>query len=256
MTEYLNVDVSNPGQVFACLGMLELFDLLSPGATGGFVGEARFEVSGDTSVGDAVVALKAAKMTVEPHEGAEAPWGGDKCWPIVVSGRFGSMTLDPWLSPDHSRKATGLKLWAGQVEPLDLLHKLQAKLPIPGVYDPSKLFDLSDSGTPTGLDPRSAVSKSDLGFAYNSHNLKPIIYPAVDLFAMIGLEGARPMRTGGLSYAYNLWEKSLPPTVARAVLTGRFATLASSRWGYLIESRGLPGTYQNLSYAKPIEEET
>ncbi len=256
MTEFLNVDVSNPGQVFASLGMLELVDLLSPGAVGGFVGEARFQVDGATSVRDAVESLRTAEMVIEPHAGEEAPWGGDKCWPVVVSGRFGSVTLDPWLTPDHSRTATGLKLWAGQVETLDLLRKLQARLPRAGAYDLSNLFELTDSGTPTGLDPRSAVSKSDLGFAYNSQGLKPTIYPVVDLFAMLGLEGARPMRTGGSSYAYNLWDQRLPPTVARAVLTGRLAPLASSRWSYSIESRGLAGTYQNLSYAKPMEEGT
>lgn len=256
MTECLNVDVSNPGQVFACLGMLELVDLLSPGAVGSFVGEARFQMASETSVRDAVESFKRAEMVVEPRAGAAAPWGGDKCWPIVVSGRFGSVTLDPWLSPDHSRTATDLKLWAGRVNTLDLLRGLQAKLPLPAARDLSNLFDLKATGTPTGLDPRSAVSKSDLGFSYNSQGLKPIIYPAVDLFAMVGLEGARPMRTGGLEFAFSLWERPLPPAVARAVLTGRLSSLASSRWGYSIEARGLAGTFQNLSYAKPMEEET
>ncbi len=253
MTGHLDVDVSNPGQVFACLGMLELVDLLSPGAVGSFLGEARFQIDGETSICDAVESFKRAEMAIEPHAGA--PWGGDKCWPIVVSGRFGSVTLDPWLSPDHSRTANGLKLWAGRVETLALLRGLQARLPLPADRDPSNLFDLKDAGTPTGLDPRSAVSKSDLGFSYNDQNLKPMIYPAVDLFAMVGLQGARPMHTGRAEFAYNLWERPLPPMVARAVLTGRMASLATSRWGYSIEARGLAGTYQNLSYAKPVGEE-
>jgi hypothetical protein len=254
MIDNLEVDVANPGQVFACLGVLEILDMLSPGATGNFSEEVCFQIQARASIHDAVVALKNATLEAEAHASPMAPWGGDKTWPVVVSGAFGSMAIDPWLTPDHSKTATGLKLWAGRVSTLDLLRGLQERLPVPGPDGASKLFDLGAAGTPSGLDPRSAVSRSNLGFSYNSQKLKPRVYPAVDLFAMLGLEGARPERTGGLTYAYSLWDMPLPPLVARAVLTGRVPSLASSRWEYSIESRGLAGTYQYFSNARPTEE--
>jgi CRISPR-associated protein Csx14 len=254
MIEKLEVDVTNPGQVFACLGVLDILDRLDPGAVGRFAEETSFEIQAKARVHDAVAAIKNASLDAEAPADAIAPWGGDKAWPVVVSGDFGSFTLDPWLTPDHSTVATGLKLWAGQVSTPELLKGLQERLLLPEPNAAGPLFLLGVPGTPTGLDPRSAISKSDLGFSYNSQRLKPRIYPAVDLFAMIGLEGARPERTGGLTYAYSLWDKPLPPVVARAVLAGRVSALASSRWEYTIESRGLAGTYKNLSTGRPVEE--
>ncbi len=171
-----------------------------------------------------------------------------------MSGSFGTMVLDPWLEPDHGNIAKGLKLWAGRVTTTDLLRGLIESLPLDGTLPVQGLFDWEASGTPSGLDPRSAVSKEDLGFSYNSQKLKPIIYPAVDIFAMVGLEGARPQRTGSLTYSYSLWDQLLPPLIARATLAGALPALASSRWIYRVDSRGLGGTYRYLSMASPEEE--
>lgn len=254
MTEMIEVDVSNPGQVFACLGLLELLDRLAPGSTGTFHSEKEFEVRTEATVASVSESLRKATVEEERRYGDPPPWGGDKAWPVVLRGSFGSVVLDSWLEPDHRGTAKGLKLWAGRVSTLDMLQGLIETLPSRGPLPDPNLFDWEAAGTPTGLDHRSAVSKEDLGFSYNSQNLKPVLYPFADLLAMVGLQGARPRRTGSLTYSYCLWEEPLPTLIARAALVGALPTLVSSRWVYKVESRGMGGTYRYLSRARPEAE--
>ena len=254
MTEALEVDVSNPGQVLACLGLLEVLDRLSSGSVGAFVAESEFQVESEATIAAVLAAVKGATVQEERLYEDPPPWKGDKAWPVVLKGGFGSMVLDPWLEPDHSDTAKGLKLWAGQVNTRDMIQGLIERLPVGPSASGRDLFDREAVGTPTGLDHRSAVSKEDLGFSYNSQQLKPVLYPVVDAFAMVGLQGARPKRTGPLTYSYRLWDRPLPPPIARATLVGALPSLACSRWVYRVESRGLGGTYRYLSAATPEEE--
>ncbi len=256
MTEMVEVDVSNPGQVFACLGLLEVLDRLSPGSVGAFRSEKEFEVRSEAIVASVTESLREATVEEERRYGDPPPWGGDKAWPVVLRGRFGPVVLDSWLEPDHGRIAKGLKLWAGRVGTLDLLRGLIGALPARRHLPDVRLFDWEAAGTPTGLDPRSAVSKENLGFSYDSQGLKPVLYPFADLLAMVGLQGARPGRTGSLTYSYSycLWEEPLPAMIARAALVGALPALASSRWVYKVESRGMGGTYRYLTRASPEAE--
>ena len=253
MTETLQVDVSNPGQVFACLGLLEVLDLFAPGSEGAFASEREFQVRSGAPLARALESVAAAKAREEHPHPDPPPWGGDKAWPVVLDGGFGSLVLDPWLEPDHGGTSKGLKLWAGRVDTLELVRGLLKAIPAAGHRPMRGVFEWEASGTPTGLDMRSAVSKEDLGYSYNSQNLKPVLYPVVDTFAMIGLEAARPPRTGALTYRYSLWTQPLPPVIARATLAGKIPSLTASRWVYRVESRGLGGTYRYLSQSNPEE---
>lgn len=255
MTEVVGVDVSNPGQVFACLGLLEILDRLAPGSTGAFRLEKEFEVRSEATVASAAESLREATVKEERRHGEPPPWGDDKAWPVVLQGSFGAVALDCWLEPNHGGTAKGLKLWAGRPSALDVLRGLLGMLPHRGTSPVPRLFDWEAAGTPTGLDLRSAVSKKDLGFSYNSQGLKPVMYPFVDALAMVGLQGARPRRAGPLTYSYCLWEEPLPTPIARAALVGAFPTLAASRWVYKVESRGMGGTYRYLSRASPEAEQ-
>ncbi|MDG6950152.1 MAG: hypothetical protein JRM77_09995 [Nitrososphaerota archaeon] len=253
MNEYLELDITNPGEVYACLGLLEILDKISPGALGRFHDEV-FEVVADTSLCQVVNQVKQAALEPEDTVTSGTRWREKSTQPVLIRTDFGTLPIESWLSPDHSDHDKGLKLWAGRVQTLNLLEKLQQGLPLIETKDVRGLFNIGRACTPTGLDPRSAISRGDLGFSYDSHSLKPIVYPAVDLFAMMGFQVARPKRTGGTTYAYSLWEKLLlPPLAARAVISCELPSMSMSRWEYSIESRGLGGTYRNLSFAKQIE---
>lgn len=249
MTEILQVDVSNPGQVFACLGLLEILDLLSPGSEGAFPSDTTFKVESGAHAATALSSVAEATVEEERLAPTPPPWGVDKAWPVTLEGDFGLLVLDPWLEPDHSETSKGLKLWAGRVGTLDLVRGLAGLIPRETPLAVPDAFDWESPGTPTGLDPRSAVSKEDLGYSYNSQGLKPQIYPIVDTFALIGLRAARPPRTGSRTYAYHLWDTPIPPILARAALKGELPSLMTSRWIYTVESRGLNGTYKYLSRA-------
>lgn len=256
MTDLVDVDVTNPGQVLACLGLLEIMERLAPDTVGGFEEERRFRFEGQASVRDALEAIRGSTVGYESVPTRAKSSIDEKARPVELKGEWGSLTLDPWLSPDHRDVATGFKLWAGQVTTRDLLEGLRRRLPQPAHGAERSLLSLGTRGTPTGLDPRSAVSKSDVGYSYNDQGLKPMIYPAVDLFGFIGAHGAKPRRTGGSTYSYALWEKPLPAQVARAVMGGRLPERASLRLEYTVESRGLAGTYKYLSFGRPIEGRT
>jgi CRISPR-associated protein Csb3 len=183
------------------------------------------------------------------------PWGDAKAWPVEVRWTEGWIVLDPWLKPDHSKVARGLKLWSGQMTSLRLLQGLHMLLPPTESVHTEGLFEWGAPGTPSGLDFRSAVSKEDLGFSYDGQGLKPVVYPFTDLLALVGLQGARPRRVGPSSFVYFLWEVPLPSVLARAALIGALPGLASSRWIYMAERRGLGGTYWYLTRAEPLEED-
>src|SRR5215208_4249987 len=87
------VDPTNPGQFFACCGLLELADRLWSGAEGSFSRDARTfylaPLDGDgSSLGELLAALLDAPLDArEPDNRATSP--------LVLGGRFG-LTLDWW----------------------------------------------------------------------------------------------------------------------------------------------------------------
>ena len=69
----VNVDVTNPGQFFACCGLLELADRLWPGAQGWFE-RATFHVESDRTFDQLLRAITEADLIqVEPENDAASP---------------------------------------------------------------------------------------------------------------------------------------------------------------------------------------
>jgi CRISPR-associated protein Csb3 len=69
----INVDSSNPGQFFACCGVLELADRLWPGAEGWFEGR-EFLITADGSLEDLVRAMSKAELVqLDPEDDTSSP---------------------------------------------------------------------------------------------------------------------------------------------------------------------------------------
>ncbi len=62
MTEVLEVDVSNPGQVLACLGLLEVLDLMWPGSAGAFFSEKEFHIESGATITSVLTSLHGATI--------------------------------------------------------------------------------------------------------------------------------------------------------------------------------------------------
>lgn len=249
MRERIRVDPANPGQVFACLGLLEVAGLLRKPATGRFdqgavETQVQFELDSSVGIKRIITEIKEAELK-EPEETGPL-WEANrekgvsteersKTVPVQVRGSGWTLVIDAWLEPDRRKTNRLFKTWAGRVGSLQIIKALRDALDVGS--NTSELFDWGVRMRPIGYDHRSAVSADNIGYYYNKVS-DVLVYPVVDLFALIGLNHVRPPLLGNDAFEYFLWSQPLPPEVARAALTGAIPWLAVSRWKVTVESRG------------------
>lgn len=235
------VDLLNPGQVFACVGLTEAAGILLGEAEGTFdwstTTQPRFRVRspGDESPLDAVLTfLSNAHSTGLAPNGSEchANWG--KAWGVLkatpsedgfpipnpqspatvvclLSNGKHSITIDHWGDETAKTSRDNVKFWAGAAgypgvalarDALDLVRTRIAS----AVSDPFAL------GVPQSssfrLDWRRDYIPIDAGFSLNAHgHIESVGFPLVELLAAIGLSNARPYRPNPrnkLEYSYSV----------------------------------------------------
>jgi len=99
----IKVDVTNPGQFFACCGLLELADRLWPGAEGWFDSEFRIACPGASNVLFDELA-QASLEQVDPDD--------EMASPLRLSAPF-DFALNWWT--DELTNGKQLKVWAGSM---------------------------------------------------------------------------------------------------------------------------------------------
>lgn len=227
------VDLFNPGQVFACLGLLEAADILLGDAEGGFdwtdVSSTQFvlRANGDRQPID--VALEfISEATVQSMAPASSGNSTDK-WQVPTC--TSETTLFPFPDPsspatlpalltghdgkqiviDHWGDATerdNVKFWAGAGgypgaalirDAIDLIRKL----PDAAAADPFSVSAKQSSSL--RLDWRRDYVPLDAGFSPNEHpEMAMRGFPLVEIFGAIGLTNARPLRVKKLEYCYSV----------------------------------------------------
>lgn len=250
------VDLFNPGQVFACLGFMELADSLLGDAEAGFDWSDRtrplfrLKASGGDDpfmaaigfVTDAEVRsispskkrLNTLNWNVDTREIA-----ADESFPFPPPDSPATLPVE--LSNDgvtfqvnHWGVGTGrdnVKFWAGSGGyPAAALWRdaaiLVRGMAIPCSSDPFSLQAPQSSSF--RFDWRRDYIPLDAGFSPNEHSDMAMVgYPLVELFAAIGLSHARPQRPerrNKLAYRYGIVcsgqnvTELLPPTLLRAAL--------------------------------------
>lgn len=220
----VNVDVTNPGQFFACCGLLELADRLWPGVEGWFGdGDTSFLISGGGTLKSLVEAIGTAELiAARPSD----PYSS----PLLVGRPFRPLSVDWW-----ETDLTGgrdLKVWAGTMESVGIAQAMQHAMRDER-FQQSDLFDIgmvvtTPDGTGKKKEPyyfdarRSPNAHSrDVGFSPNDLGLTSIAHPAVEFLCLIGLQVARPAPTEELRvYDYFTWHLPLLPDVLLAATTG------------------------------------
>ena len=92
----VNVDPTNPGQFFACCGLLELADRLWPGAEGWFEkGCCEFCLNAAGSLSEIIAEVSSSELATCVDEGESS------IHPVIVE-RF-NLKLNWWLRSDWSR---------------------------------------------------------------------------------------------------------------------------------------------------------
>src|SRR5947207_1576486 len=113
----VRVDVRNPGQYYACCGLLELAHRTYPRRVEGCFEDAEFQIAApeDASISRLIGSLAASDLRAD-HEQAKKPLRRVRIETFTIA-------LDWWI--DSRGDKTPLKLWAGQQTSLGIIEQLQ-----------------------------------------------------------------------------------------------------------------------------------
>lgn len=244
----VNVDVTNPGQFFACCGLLELADRLWPGAEGWFNESNRqFCVACMGSLKDLLAAAQSVKYALlsdSAEEGGEeenAEEDEGEIQPLVIESPI-ALRLDWW-------KDKAIKTWAGSMK-VDLIAAAMSNAIDPSSIDPFNqaqvVFDLpvvqshgrkNKKAKPKKREPfyfdcrRAANSHSlDVGFSANDLRIATVAHPVVEFLCLVGLQRSRPKPTSQPRvFDYWTWSWRCRVQLLPAVVTGLVGDATSQR---------------------------
>ena len=216
----VDVDVANPGQFFACCGLLELADRLWPGAEGWFE-SPHFCVTCAGSLRMLIERAGEATLNqVDPSDPMSSP--------IEISDPFRPIRLDWWRGDQSGSK--DLKVWAGSMEGVRITRAMQRAIREER-YRTGALFNIGtvvydESGKkvePFYFDARRAINahSRDVGFSPNDLQLTTTAFPAVEFFCLIGLQRARPKATNERRvFEYSSWAHPLSAELISVAVAG------------------------------------
>jgi CRISPR-associated protein Csb3 len=258
------VELTNPGQFFACCGLLELADRLSPGAEGWFDGGGFFINMTGGSLDGITAALQASTVanTMTPEQlarlellsamskktrAAELGLEDEKKaleslrreLPILLKGPI--PVLIDWFTDDLAG-GSRFKTWAGQQSVLDIATAMHG-----GIGAAQGLWDsVRGIGLPFNFDSDLGAQGSalDVGFSLNAladseaTRIEGMCKPALELFAFIGLQRFRPREVPRQNrFIFTAWRTPLSPVVASAVACGAVTCPSDTRYEFKLVYR-------------------
>ena len=260
----LDIDLRNPGQFFACCGMLELANRLWPGAEGWFAGKgsrAAFQVATysrhNNPLGEIVGKLcdTESLVAIAPDKGVQDLQADRQPINLLPFG----LRLDWWLDSFGGGDKSELKVWAGQQTPARNINGLrQAWREIRlRRSDETTSHQLFRERWPMkgrfGFDPSASWEALDAGFSPDEQDIPVQTSPAVEILAAIGLQRCRPAPIGGKRrwFSYRPWETPLDIIVAPAVMIGAGSPGAGYQFPVVMRN----AQYGSFGWAKPLPKE-
>jgi CRISPR-associated protein Csx14 len=262
------LDPCNPGQFYACCGLVELFDLHGAQTLSCFKLDPRlprqaiFAITSAASLhlSDVLTALKKARCNAVLRHKPEAfrkrrsgqpernePGGKDSTAPLLVSLQEQTITLDWWLDEYWDEKSD-LKFWAGNQSSLQIFTTLSQL--IAPASDAQEIFEsVAMAKGRFGVDPRSAWEALDLGYSPNEQSQAVRTYPSVEVLAAVGLEGYRPMGSRRDGLRYSLWLSPLSRPATRSACMQGWNGLPCVAYGFRLEGRG---SYKYFTFAERL----
>ena len=216
----LPVEVRNPGEVLAACGLFNLA-ARQGWATARFTPDGRFCLDTPVPLEELLAVLDAGKVTI-----AE-----DLSWVDLAGVRF-----NWWM-----REGDDFKLWAGQVNPdnlvrglLDACDRVRARA-LEG--------EVLSAATPLtrrfGADPRSSWISLDIGYSPNDQGIGAIhTRPFTELLAIIGLQTFLPRKRDARVFVYHIWQSMLPLLPARLAFAGITMPIPGSRYRFTVSKSG------------------
>ncbi|MDA1051746.1 MAG: type I-U CRISPR-associated protein Cas8c [Planctomycetota bacterium] len=232
------VDPTNPGQFFACCGLLELADRLCGNAKGYFDGH-KFCIAGGGTLNDLLTAAKSVRFREtedadqeEKDEDADND-NDDTVQPLEIISPI-QFRLDWW--QDKS-----IKTWAGSMKvhliAAAMCHAIDPENSDPFnqgqvVYDPPKLAAAAvarkrkpktKKREPFCFDSRRGMNSHsiDVGFSSNDLKLTTTAFPVVEFLSLVGLQRCRPTPTNQPRvFTYCTWSCPCCPTLLPPTING------------------------------------
>ena len=244
----VNVDVTNPGQFFACCGLLELADRLWPGAEGWFE-EAVFCVACEGTLRDVLLAAKSVTLAGGVGSDTDSDEEADEddnriVTPVEILTPV-SIRLDWWSD-------ISVKPWSGSMN-VHTIALAMANAIDPDRSDPfsqcevvyycpesSSTMNKSRKAKPKKREPfyfdslRGPNSHSrDVGFSTNQLKMKTTASPVVEFLCLIGLQRCRPNPTPvPRQFDFFTWTVPLPISVIPAAVTGQLSSVGGSAFRF------------------------
>ncbi len=260
----VKVDVTNPGQFFACCGLLELADRLWPGAEGWFE-DGIFCLVCDESVGAVNQLLSYLMKRPEFSTGVtkQSVLHGSKLklLPFTITFQDSALQVDWWrdeMTPPDKKKSqetcakSAFTTWSGNQSPQQIIYDRL----LPALRDviKSEHEDWFFARVPLtgrfGFDHAAAVKAIDVGWSPDEQDIPVATSPCIELLAMIGLQRFRPTQLNEQSsFAYQTWVDAATPLVAVAKVAGLIHDSGSQRFQFTVEERG---KYKYFGPATPI----
>ena len=229
----IQVDPTNPGQFFACCGLLELADRLTGKAEGWFEKDkGEFVINAETNLETLTQKIVHAQMKFldkddEVDNMKKIQIQKDSA---VLIGEPFMIRIDWWKKPSKDGKK--FKNWAGQQKIHNILNCLRESLK--EIVKKSRVeCDLLSQGNHCkslplyfSSDFGRLSSSIDVGFSVDAlqqdtprTRMKILIMPATEIFAFIGLQRFRPLRLRNKDenrdeFIYETWDIPLSPKIA------------------------------------------
>ena len=261
----VNVNPANPGQFFACCGLLELADRLWGGAEGWF-GDGEFGIASPGTLAETLQSIvdAGAEEVTRLSNGLEVK-------PLIAPIRLSfngtrpfRLTLDAWMTITVEKgKAVAAanppwNFWSGQQTSFriwrDLRGALQEQIEsldaacLPVLFQHRVLL----SGR-FGFDPGAAWNALDVGFSPNEQGMEVASSAAVEMLAAVGIQRFRPqVARDNQSFYYATWGQRLSPSVAGAAAAGTIVVPRSRCFRGRVISRG---SYAALGLSTPFRGE-
>lgn len=248
----VRLDPQNPGQYYACCGLLEMCEQIAPGSRASFeMGSTSRSTTFNIMASKEVDLPQCMKILGEATTDVLLDMGEPTVHPVKIAHKDFNIVLSFWLDWVGLKK-TALKLWAGQQSGDKIVRDMIDHLPSPQQTDDG----LFEHGVPLtgrfGIDPRAAWLPLDCGFSPNALGQEVHTYPSVELLGAIGLQRftLTPARRRD-GYSYTVWKTPLPSIEARAVSMGAVRNIPGTRYRFKIVNRG---SYKAFDYSEPDRE--
>jgi CRISPR-associated protein Csb3 len=254
------VDLSNPGQFFACCGLLELAHRLWPGAEGWF-DDGHFCVLAEGNAQLASILDRLRSTEIRSDDSA----ADDSACPVRIGKPF-DLRVDWWL--DEFGVGAKLKTWSGRQKGLEMAQASKEALSLmdPGseflnfsqvitIEKPTKRKGAREPVEPFCFDPRRGSNALRDGFSADALEMEVAAYPAVEFLAMIGLQRCRPQEVPNRrnAFVYGTWLYGVAPSVAGAAACRAVDLGGGSAFQFHLGYRDAAKRYKYFKFASKKE---